>query len=607
MATEKKQSFFGGAAVLAAGVVIVKIIGALFKIPLANILGETGNADFNNAYNIYAVLLTISTAGLPVALSKMISEAKTLGRERQARRVLKVSFAAFLTLGVLSFVIMWFGNEKCAALLNNPNAAYGIKALAPGVVCVGCLAAFRGFAQGSFRMTPTAVSQIIEAVSKLFIGLGLSMYVVSLGYEDYIAAAAAIVGVTVGSVLALVYMLIDYLRHRPRTPGTDTPDASGAILKRLLSIAIPITLSASMVSIITLIDTSLVQGQLQNALGYTLKETRHLYGTYSSGMNLYNLPSSMMTALTISVIPTVSASLARNDRVHTSRVINSSLRVTGLMAFPMGLGLWALAEPIMKLCYPRYDSELGGSLLAVLGIASMFVCLMLISNSILQSYGRVHVPVFTMLIGGVVKIIVNYVLVGNPDILINGAGGNNPRATTDKEYYFEGDLDAEVKSFFDLDADGVSFVFNLNFLGTLLPTQAFARQMLGRPGCNILNISSMNAFTPLTKIPAYSGAKAAISNFTQWLAVHFSKAGIRVNAIAPGFFVTKQNEKLLFDDDGNPTPRTGKILAATPMGRFGKAEELSGAVLFLLNNEAASFITGVVLPIDGGFSAYSGV
>ena len=196
---------------------------------------------------------------------------------------------------------------------------------------------------------------------------------------------------------------------------------------------------------------------------------------------------------------------------------------------------------------------------------------------------------------------------GKCDILINGAGGNHPRCTTAHEYYEKGDeLTEEFKTFFNLDKNDFDFVFGLNLMGTLLPTQVFAPDMIGRDGV-IINVSSMNAFRPLTKIPAYSAAKAAVSNFTEWLAVHFAGAGIRVNAIAPGFFVTKQNQALLFNEDGTPTPRTDKILRATPMGRFGKPEELLGTLDWLCDNSASSFVTGIVVAVDGGFSAYSGV
>ena len=194
---------------------------------------------------------------------------------------------------------------------------------------------------------------------------------------------------------------------------------------------------------------------------------------------------------------------------------------------------------------------------------------------------------------------------GPCDILVNGAGGNNPRATTDNEYQHEAKEGG--KSFFDLEASGVDFVFKLNFQGTLLPTQAFAKDMVDKKAGVILNISSMNAYTPLTKIPAYSAAKAGISNFTQWLATHFAGTGIRCNAIAPGFLVSNQNRALLFNADGTPTARSGKILAGTPMGRFVDSSELLGGMLFLTDDNFASAITGVILPIDAGFAAYSGV
>ncbi len=199
---------------------------------------------------------------------------------------------------------------------------------------------------------------------------------------------------------------------------------------------------------------------------------------------------------------------------------------------------------------------------------------------------------------------------GSVDILINGAGGNNPRGTTTKEYLFPEDLEEAkegITTFFELDPDGIQFVFNLNFIGTLLPTQVFAKEMTKAQAPVIINVSSMNSFRPLTKIPAYSAAKAAISNFTMWLAVHFSKVGIRVNAIAPGFFATAQNKALLFNEDGSLTPRSDKIISHTPMGRFGVPEDLDGTLLWLVSDKASGFVNGVVVPVDGGFAAYSGV
>ena len=412
--TQKQNSFFGGAAILAAGILIVKLIGMFYKIPLINIIGEAGAADFNNAYNIYAVLLTVSTAGLPVAVSKLVSEANALDRRNQVRRTFRLALVLFLALGLVSFLVMFFRADTLAGMMNDSKAAAGIRALAPAVVCVGCLAALRGYSQGHSNMAPTSVSQIIEALCKLVVGLGLAFWLVKQGKDPDVAAAGAITGVTVGTVVALAYMVLDFLLSRGRedTRGTDRPDSAGSILANILKIAVPITLSSSMVGIVTVIDSSLVQGQLQSALDLTEQASRTLYGNYSGALNIYNLPTSLMAAITASVIPAVSAALARRDRRGAARITGSALRITALLSFPMGVGLFVLGTPIIRLLFPKLNVAVAGPLLSTLGIATPFVCMVLVCNSVLQAHGFINLPVIVMVLGGIVKIVNNYNLVG---------------------------------------------------------------------------------------------------------------------------------------------------------------------------------------------------
>lgn len=488
---QKQNTFFGGAAILAAGILVVKLIGMFYKIPLVNIIGDQGSTDFTNAYNIYSVLLTISTAGLPVAVSKLVSEANAQGRLNQVHKIFRLALMIFLTLGVLSFLVMYFRADWLAAAMNDTKAAPGIKAMAPAVVCVGCLSALRGYSQGHMNMTPTSVSQIIEALCKLVIGLSLAYALTKAGQPPEIAAAGAITGVTVGTMVALAYMILNFLVARSREPrlSRDVPESAATIIGDILRIAIPVTLGSSMVGIVTVVDAGLVQGQLQRvllekpecwalyaqyvdfaplesaiaawkeslssgaastmsalsaqveaelkagtaqsaalALHNTLESvSRTLYGNYSGALTIYNLPNALMAAITASVIPAVSGALTQWDKKGAARISSAALRVTALLACPMGVGLYVMGTPIMQLLYPSLEKEIAGPLLSMLGLANILVCLVLVSNSILQAYGFVTLPVLVMILGGGLKIAANYIVVAMPTVGIYGAPvGNLP-------------------------------------------------------------------------------------------------------------------------------------------------------------------------------------
>ena len=443
----KKQTFLQGTAVLAMATVLVKLMGFLFKVPLNNIIGEDGFGYFNTAYDVYNVLLMISTTGLPVAMSRMTSQAQTLGNHAQIKRIYRTSLYVFLTIGMVgSLGMLIFCRQLSVMVTTNENSWAAIAALAPCVLLICLVSAYRGFFQGQSNMTPTSVSQIFEAVTRLVVGLGLAWLVMKLTGEaavraqgivlasgetaqDYgditLAAGGAILGVTLGSLISVVY-----LHHKFRQSnqilslGGGTAKSTRSTMKELLSIAVPITLGSAGLQIINLFDTMIYMRRLTGALQWTEKMADSAKGVYNFCQTVFALPCSFIPTITIAVIPAITASLTRKDLAEAKATSESSVRTMALIAMPCAAGLFVMAEPVIRLLCSTYTEDriqLAATMLAILGLTVIFNSLVLLLNAIMQAHGDVVTPVVNMLIGGIIKIIVNYILVGQPNLNIVGA------------------------------------------------------------------------------------------------------------------------------------------------------------------------------------------
>ena len=443
----KKQTFLQGTAVLAMATVLVKLMGFLFKVPLNNIIGEDGFGYFNTAYDVYNVLLMISTTGLPVAMSRMISQAQTLGNHAQIKRIYRTSLYVFLTIGMVgSLGMLFFCRQLSVMVTTNENSWAAIAALSPCVLLICIVSAHRGFFQGQSNMTPTSVSQIFEAVTRLVVGLGLAWLVMKLTGKAYVrmqgivlapgetaqdygditlAAGGAILGVTLGSLISVVY-----LHHKFRQSnqilslGGGTAKSTRSTMKELLSIAVPITLGSAGLQIINLFDTMIYMRRLTGALQWTEKMADSAKGVYNFCQTVFALPCSFIPTITIAVIPAITASLTRKDLAEAKATSESSVRTMALIAMPCAAGLFVMAEPVIRLLCSTYTEDkiqLAATMLAILGLTVIFNSLVLLLNAIMQAHGDVVTPVVNMLIGGIIKIIVNYILVGQPNLNIVGA------------------------------------------------------------------------------------------------------------------------------------------------------------------------------------------
>ncbi len=424
MSEKKGQNFLHGAAIYTIGIIVIKILGAFYKMPLGNILGDDGFTHFDVTYKIYNVFLTIATAGVPVALSRLISEADAVGRDQQTRRVFKVGLTTFLVLGLFGTLVMMLFPAALANRVGDIQATRCIFVMAPSVVLVCVAAAYRGYGQGHADMIPTTVSQIVETAVKVVIGLGVAGILHRMGKSVEICAAGAILGTTVSSLAAMLYMQIKihskYTVNPPVTAESDTPEPPGKILGDLLKIGIPITISSSIMSFVQLADSMITLNQLQNAAGYTASAAYVLNGSYAKAMTIYNVPSAFVVPFMASVVPAISAARVRGSRAEVCNTAENAMRMCTLLCLPMAVGMAVMAKPAMGVIYPGSASQ-GGMLLTELGIVCYFMTMSLMTNAILPANGNERLPLVASILGLITKIIMTFLLVGNPRLNIYGA------------------------------------------------------------------------------------------------------------------------------------------------------------------------------------------
>ena len=403
---------------------IVKLIGALYKIPLKMIIGDQGYGYFTTAYDIYSVLLMISTAGLPVAMSRMISQASALERYNQVRRVYKTAGGIFLVLGVFSTVLMVGFAEQLASWLEQPNAAYAIMFLGPCALLMGIISTFRGFFQGQGDMRPTSSSQVLEAVFKLVVGLGAAFFLMAQTKSVPLAAGGAILGVTVSCGVSVVFLLGKFRPAYRQLPNTeDEPMAYSAAIKGLLAIALPITVGSAGLQMLTVVEQKLYMSQLLTSVGMSQDAADTVKGIYSMSLTIFNMPCAFIVPICVSVIPAITSHLTLKNNRGVRETEESAARITGLISLPCSVGLCLLARPVMALLggYTGEKLDLAASLMAVLGACIFLYAVIQYTNAVMQSHGYAYIPVVNMLLAGVAKLAVVYILVGNPELGILGA------------------------------------------------------------------------------------------------------------------------------------------------------------------------------------------